>query len=76
MGEEIPDKNVEVYDIHRNLVATLFTDNAGHFSVTLTPGEYWFEAWKSEQFTRRFINIESDHFVKMSFSPDPALPLP
>lgn len=46
------------------------TDNAGYFSVSLEPGQYWvFETWKQEQVSRRILYIDTDRFVKMSFYP-------
>jgi len=74
-GEELPGETVAVYDIHRNQVAEMASDNAGHFTVTLTPGQYWFEAIKAEEVVRRFIDIDKNYFVKMGFSPKP-LPAP
>jgi hypothetical protein len=75
-GEELSGETVSVYDIHRNLVASAVSDNAGHFSVTLVPGQYWFEAWRDNSFVRRFIHLENNQFVKMGFSPmtHPTLP--
>ncbi|MGM0394507.1 MAG: hypothetical protein ACQEQ5_08730 [Thermodesulfobacteriota bacterium] len=75
-GEELSGETVAVYDIHRNQVAEVVSDNAGYFTVTLAPGQYWFEALKAEQVVRRFIDIEKNHFVKMGFNPMPLPAIP
>lgn len=71
-GHEAPRETVSVYDIHRNLVTSVVTDNAGYFSVTLQPGQYWFEAWHAGQFVQQFVQVEDDQFLKMGFNVIPS----
>jgi hypothetical protein len=84
-GEEVAQHKVSVYELtqfplsgsdeNSTFVKSVVTDNAGHFSLSLSPGRQWvFEAEKEEQTARRIIHIEKDHFVKMFFSPPYPLP--
>ncbi len=84
-GEELANETVDIYPLAGNPGTTsddgsgssasepvyqVTTDNAGYFSVSLDPGQYWvFETWKQEQVSRRIIYIDTDRFVKMSFFP-------
>jgi hypothetical protein len=75
-GDEVTQQAVEIYDIYRNPVAGAVTDNAGHFTVTLVPGHYWFEAWQADQLVQHLVHVETDLFVKLGFIPVPAQPSP
>lgn len=80
-GEELAGETVDVYPVagYPGLTSDgpvsepayrVTTDNAGHFSLSLEPGQYWvFETWKQEQVSRRTLYIDTDRFVKMSFFP-------
>jgi hypothetical protein len=71
-GEEEAQHTVSVYELAEEpvLVSTVVTDNAGHFSLSLTPGRQWyFEAEKDGQTAWRIVSIEKNQFVKMFFSP-------
>lgn len=71
-GEEAAQHTVSVYEMAEQpvLVSTVVTDNAGHFSLSLTPGRQWyFEAEKDGQIAWRLVPVEKDQFVKMFFSP-------
>jgi hypothetical protein len=70
-GDEVVQQSVEIYDIYRNPVTGTITDNAGHFSVSLAPGDYWFETWQADQLVQRLVHVETDLFVKLGFSPVP-----
>lgn len=75
-GDEVPRETVTVYDVHRNWVTSAVTDNAGHFSVTLEPGWYWFEAWHSDQYVHQLIQVERDQFLKLGFDSIPFMTSP
>jgi hypothetical protein len=66
-----------VYDETLTLVTTVYSDNAGHFYLTLESGRNWlFETKHGEQIVQQRIYTDGDRFVKMGFSTADSQPLP
>lgn len=74
-GEEVPEHTVTVLDETLVPWYEVVTDRAGHFSLSLEPGRYWYVvAEKDGQFIYRELFLQKNSFVKLGFHPPPASP--
>lgn len=65
-GEELAGETIEVYDGNQNLVTTLVSDNAGHFSMTLGAGQqYLFKVALEGVVVSETVFVDTDKFVKL-----------
>lgn len=73
-GEEIGKQTVTVYDEDLQEIKRVVSDNAGHFSVTLDSNkQYTFQAVLDTGPITEQLFISADQFVKLAYTPPPAL---
>jgi hypothetical protein len=74
-GEEVSGHTVTVLDEAFVPWYQVVTDRAGHFSLSLEPGRYWYVvAQKDDQVIYRELFLQKNSFVKLGFNPPPASP--
>lgn len=69
-GEELAGMNVVVYDKDYRPIQSVIADNAGHFHMTLSSGQYYyFRAEKDNYHQVEKIWVDRNKFVKLGYPP-------